>query len=194
MSGFNSPHCGLLRAHDVGNEVDLYGWVARRRDHGGVTFIDLRDRWGPVQVVLRDTQHDQLRLESVVHVHGTVSRRPTGSENPKMATGEVEVVAANLEVISVSEPTPFPIEDPEEPDEKTRLVYRYLDLRRPQMTRMLELRNRVNRIIRDYMEAREFVEVETPILTRSSPSRATFSSRRACTLTTSTRCLKRRSS
>jgi aspartyl-tRNA synthetase len=172
MSGFNAPHCGSLRAHDVGNEVDLYGWIARRRDHGGVTFIDLRDRWGPVQVVLRDTQHDQLHLESVVHVRGTVSRRPAGSENPKMATGEVEVVAANLEVLSVSEPTPFPIEDPEEPDEKTRLVYRYLDLRRPQMTRMLELRNRVNRIIRDYMEAREFVEVETPILTRSSPSGA----------------------
>ena len=171
-SGFNSPHCGSLRAHDVGRDVDLYGWVARRRDHGGVTFLDLRDRWGAVQVVLRDSQHEQLRLESVVHVRGTVSRRPAGSENPKMATGEVEVAADDLEVVSVSEPTPFPIEDPEEPDEKTRLQYRYLDLRRPTMTRMLELRNRVNRIIRDYMEEREFVEVETPILTRSSPSGA----------------------
>ena len=172
MSGFDAPHCGSLRGHDVGREVDLYGWVARRRDHGGVTFIDLRDRWGPVQVVLRDSQHEQLRLESVVHVHGEVSRRPAGSENPKMATGEVEVVAGHLEVLSVSEPTPLPLEDPEEPDEKTRLTYRYLDLRRPHMTRLLELRNRVNRIIRDYMEAREFVEVETPILTRSSPSGA----------------------
>ena len=170
-SGFNAPHCGSLRAGDVGRELDLYGWVARRRDHGGVTFIDLRDRWGAVQVVLRDIQAE-LHLESVVRVHGKVARRRPGSENPKIATGEVEVVAEELEVITEALPTPFPIEDPEEPDEKTRLEYRYLDLRRPHMTRMLELRNRVNRIIRDYMEAREFVEVETPILTRSSPSGA----------------------
>jgi len=174
MSGFNAPHCGALRATDEGREVDLYGWVARRRDHGGVAFIDLRDRWGAVQVVIRsaDTLPTQLKLESVVRAHGKVARRPSGSENPKMATGEIEVVADDLEVLSASEPTPFPIEDPEEPDEKTRLEYRYLDLRRPRMTRMLELRNRVNKIIRDYMEQREFIEVETPILTRSSPSGA----------------------
>jgi aspartyl-tRNA synthetase len=174
MSGFNAPHCGALRATDEGREVDLYGWVARRRDHGGVAFIDLRDRWGAVQVVIRsaDTLPTQLKLESVVRAHGKVARRPSGSENPKMATGEIEVVADDLEVLSASEPTPFPIEDPEEPDEKTRLEYRYLDLRRPRMTRMLELRNQVNKIIRDYMEQREFIEVETPILTRSSPSGA----------------------
>jgi aspartyl-tRNA synthetase len=174
MSGFNAPHCGALRATDEGREVDLYGWVARRRDHGGVAFIDLRDRWGAVQVVIRsaDTLPTQLKLESVVRAHGKVARRPSGSENPKMATGEIEVVADDVEVLSASEPTPFPIEDPEEPDEKTRLEYRYLDLRRPRMTRMLELRNRVNKIIRDYMEQREFIEVETPILTRSSPSGA----------------------
>src|SRR5690348_11072908 len=173
MSGFNAPHCGSLRASDVGKDVELYGWVARRRDHGGVTFIDLRDRWGPVQVVLKNPDGaPQLRLEYVVRVRGRVTNRPGGSENPKMATGDVEVVAEELEVLSESQPTPFPIEDPEEPDEKTRLEYRYLDLRRPSMTRMLELRNRVNRIIRDYMEAHEFVEVETPILTRSSPSGA----------------------
>jgi len=174
MSGFNAPHCGALRATDEGREVDLYGWVARRRDHGGVAFIDLRDRWGAVQVVIRsaDTLPTQLKLESVVRAHGKVARRPSGSENPKMATGEIEIVADDLEVLSASEPTPFPIEDPEEPDEKTRLEYRYLDLRRPRMTRMLELRNRVNKIIRDYMEQREFIEVETPILTRSSPSGA----------------------
>src|SRR5215472_279922 len=171
VSGFNAPHCGSLRAADEGREVELYGWVARRRDHGGVTFLDLRDRWGAVQVVLRDVEAD-VRLEFVVRVRGKVSRRPAGSENPKMDTGGVEVVASELEVISASETPPFPIEDPEEPDEKTRLEYRYLDLRRPRMTQMLELRNRVNRIIRDYMEAREFVEVETPILTRSSPSGA----------------------
>ncbi|HKW72180.1 MAG TPA: aspartate--tRNA ligase [Candidatus Dormibacteraeota bacterium] len=171
MTGFNAPHCGSLRASDVGREVELYGWVARRRDHGGVTFLDLRDRWGPVQVVLRNADAE-VRLEYVVRVKGKVSRRPSGSENPRMATGEIEVVADELEVISKSETPPFPIEDPEEPDEKTRLEYRYLDLRRPSMTRMLELRNKVNRIIRDYMEEREFVEVETPILTRSSPSGA----------------------
>ena len=172
MSGFTAPHCGSLRASDEGRVVDLYGWVARRRDHGGVTFIDLRDRWGAVQVVLRDSSAADVRHEYVVRVRGKVARRPQGSDNPKMATGEVEVVADELEVISKSEPTPFPIEDPEEPDEKTRLEYRYLDLRRPRMTRMLELRGRVNRIIRNYMEDRDFVEVETPILTRSSPSGA----------------------
>jgi aspartyl-tRNA synthetase len=171
MSGFNAPHAGSLRAADVDREVELYGWVARRRDHGGVTFIDLRDRWGAVQVVLRDVDA-HVRHEYVVRVRGKVARRPPGSDNPKMPTGEIEVIAEALEVISESQTPPFPIEDPEEPDEKTRLEYRYLDLRRPPMMRMLELRNKVNRIIRDYMEAREFVEVETPILTRSSPSGA----------------------
>ena len=171
MSGFNAPHAGSLRASDVDREVELYGWVARRRDHGGVTFIDLRDRWGAVQVVLRDVDA-HVRHEYVVRVRGKVARRPPGSDNPKMPTGEIEVIAEALEVISESRTPPFPIEDPEEPDEKTRLEYRYLDLRRPPMMRMLELRNKVNRIIRDYMEAREFVEVETPILTRSSPSGA----------------------
>jgi len=171
MSGFNAPHAGSLRASDVDREVELYGWVARRRDHGGVTFIDLRDRWGAVQVVLRDVDA-HVRHEYVVRVRGKVVRRPPGSDNPKMPTGEIEVIAEALEVISESQTPPFPIEDPEEPDEKTRLEYRYLDLRRPPMMRMLELRNKVNRIIRDYMEAREFVEVETPILTRSSPSGA----------------------
>ncbi len=110
MSGYTAPHCGSLRAEDAGEDVDLYGWVARRRDHGGVTFIDLRDRWGPVQVVLRDLKAD-VRLESVVHVHGTVQRRRAGSENPKMPTGEVEVVATQLDVLSESQPPPFPIED-----------------------------------------------------------------------------------
>jgi aspartyl-tRNA synthetase len=173
MSGFSAPHCGSLRASDEGREVDLYGWVARRRDHGGVAFIDLRDRWGAVQVVIRaGLMATEVRNEYVVHVKGQVALRPAGSANPKMATGEVEVVAEELDIISESQPTPFPIEDPEEPDEKTRLEYRYLDLRRPRMTQMLQLRNRVNRIIRDYMEQREFIEVETPILTRSSPSGA----------------------
>jgi aspartyl-tRNA synthetase len=179
VSGFSSPHCGSLRASDEGREVELYGWVARRRDHGGLIFIDLRDRWGAVQVVFNPTKSpgahtaaSDLRSEYVVHVKGTVGHRPAGSENPRMSTGEVEVTASELEVVNTSETTPFPIEDPEEPDEKTRLEFRYLDLRRPRMTQMLELRSRVNKIIRDFMDGNEFIEVETPILTRSSPSGA----------------------
>jgi aspartyl-tRNA synthetase len=179
VSGFTAPHCGSIRASDDGREVELYGWVARRRDHGGVIFIDLRDRWGAVQVVFNPTKAPEahaaasdLRAEYVVRVKGLVARRPAGSENPRMATGEVEVTATELEVVNASETTPFPIEDPEEPDEKTRLEYRYLDLRRPRMTQMLELRSRVNKIIRDFMDRNEFIEVETPILTRSSPSGA----------------------
>jgi aspartyl-tRNA synthetase len=179
LSGFTAPHCGSLRASEIGREMELYGWVARRRDHGGLIFIDLRDRWGAVQVVFNPNiapdahaAASELRAEYVVRVRGTVGRRPSGSENPRMATGEVEVTASELEVVNTSETTPFPIEDLDEPDEKTRLEYRYLDLRRPRMTRMLELRSRVNKIIRDYMDGHEFIEVETPVLTRSSPSGA----------------------
>ncbi|HUZ86536.1 MAG TPA: aspartate--tRNA ligase [Candidatus Baltobacterales bacterium] len=179
MSGFGARHCGSLRVSDEGGEVELYGWVARRRDHGGLIFIDLRDRWGAVQVVFNPAKAplahgvaSELRSEYVVRIKGIVGRRPAGSENPRMPTGDVEVAASQVEVINTSDTTPFPIEDPEEPDEKTRLEYRYLDLRRPRMTQMLELRSRVNKIIRDFMDSREFIEVETPILTRSSPSGA----------------------
>ena len=179
VSGFGARHCGSLRVSDEGGEVELYGWVARRRDHGGLIFIDLRDRWGAVQVVFNPAKAplahgvaSELRSEYVVRIKGIVGRRPAGSENPRMPTGDVEVAASQVEVINTSDTTPFPIEDPEEPDEKTRLEYRYLDLRRPRMTQMLELRSRVNKIIRDFMDSREFIEVETPILTRSSPSGA----------------------
>jgi aspartyl-tRNA synthetase len=179
VSGFTAPHCGSISADDDGREVELYGWVARRRDHGGLVFIDLRVRWGAAQVVFHPSKApaahaaaSDLRAEFVVRVKGVVGRRPAGSENPRMATGEVEVSASELEVVNTSETTPFPIEDPEDPDEKTRLEYRYLDLRRPRMMRMLQLRSRVNKIIRDFMDRNEFIEVETPILTRSSPSGA----------------------
>ena len=179
MSGFSAPHCGSLRASDAGNEVELYGWVARRRDMGGLIFIDLRDRWGKVQIVFNPATAkgahavaSELRAEYVVRVKGTVGLRPKGSENPKLESGEVEVAATELDVVNTSETPPLPIEDPEEPDERTRLEYRYLDLRRPRMTKMLLLRSKVNSIIRDFMESNEFVEVETPILTRSSPSGA----------------------
>ncbi len=179
MSGFTAPHCGSLRAEDAGSEVELYGWVARRRDHGGLIFIDLRDRWGAVQVVfnpeLSRTAHDaaeELRNEYVVRVKGKVERRLPGRENPNLPTGEVEVAAAELEIINRSAPLPFQIEDETPPDETTRLTYRYLDIRRPRMTQILELRHRVNKVIHGYMDSKEFVEVETPMLAATSPGGA----------------------
>jgi aspartyl-tRNA synthetase len=180
MSGFTAPHCGSIRASDDGKQVELYGWVDTVRRHGGLVFIDLRDRWGLVQVVVSqivsraDTYNrtSEIRDEFVLRVTGTVKLRSPETVNAKIATGEIEVVADEIEVISKSDTPPFPIADDVEADEKTRLEYRYLDLRRPRMTRMLELRSRVNKIIRDYMDRHEFIEVETPILTRSSPSGA----------------------
>jgi aspartyl-tRNA synthetase len=176
MSGFTAPHCGSLRAIDAGRELDLYGWVARRRDHGGLIFIDLRDRWGAVQVVFNPTKAPQahviaseLRAEYVVRVKGTVGLRPAGSENPRMATGEIEVTASELEVISAAKTPPFQIEDDVEADETTRLKYRYLDLRRPRMQRTMELRHRLVQTIHRYMDANEFLEVETPMLLKGTP-------------------------
>ncbi len=171
MSGFTAPHCGSIRATDAGREVELYGWVARRRDHGGVTFIDLRDRWGMVQVVMRSIALVQadVRNEYVIRIKGKVARRPSGSENPKIATGEVEVVADELEIISAAKTPPFEIEDDVNADEATRLKYRYLDLRRPRMQRMLEMRHRVVSAMHRYMDDNEFVEVETPMLLKGTP-------------------------
>src|SRR5207247_10551822 len=134
-----------------------YGGVARRRDHGGLIFIDLRDRWGAVQVVFSPERgpdaHDraaQLRAEYVVRVSGQVERRPGGMENPNLETGEVEVYARELDVLSRSETPPFPIEDENEPEEQVRLKYRYLDLRRPRMQRILKVRHRLNKITHSY--------------------------------------------
>jgi aspartyl-tRNA synthetase len=180
MSGFTAPHCGSIRATDAGKEVELYGWVARRRDMGGLIFIDMRDRWGKVQVVFNPASApdahsaaSDLRSEYVVRVKGVVGRRPTGSENPKLATGEVEVAASELEVISMAKTPPFLVEeDGALADEATRLKYRYLDLRRPRMQRILELRHRVNKIIHAYMDELEFVEVETPLLIKTTPEGA----------------------
>jgi aspartyl-tRNA synthetase len=176
VSGFTAPHCGSLRAADVGQELELYGWVARRRDHGGLIFIDLRDRWGSVQVVFNPAKAAEahavasdLRAEYVVRAKGAVGRRPAGSENPRMATGEVEVTATELEVISTAKTPPFQIEDEVEADEATRLKYRYLDLRRPRMQQTLELRHRLVQTIHRYMDANEFVEVETPMLLKGTP-------------------------
>jgi aspartyl-tRNA synthetase len=171
--------CGELRAGHVGEEVALCGWVAHRRDHGGVTFIDLRDREGIVQVVFHPDEApdahagaQRLGAEDVVRVTGEVRERPPGMENPSLATGEVEVAAVALEVLSAAEPPPFPIEDRVEASEELRLRYRYLDLRRPEMTAALRMRHAVVRAMRDHMDARGFVEVETPLLTRSTPEGA----------------------
>ncbi len=180
MSGFTAPHCGSLRTADAGKEVELYGWVARRRDMGGLIFIDMRDRWGKVQVVFNPaaapdahSAASDLRSEYVVRVKGVIGRRPAGSENPKLATGEVEVAASELEVISIAKTPPFLVEeDGALADEATRLKYRYLDLRRPRMQRILELRHRVNKIIHAYMDELEFVEVETPLLIKTTPEGA----------------------
>ena len=159
--------------------MQLYGWVDRRRDHGGLIFIDLRDRWGAVQVVFNPAKApaahasaSELRAEYVVRVRGIVGRRPAGSENPRMGTGEVEVAASELEVISIAKTPPFQIDDQSEADEAIRLKYRYLDLRRPRMQRILELRHRVNKIIHAYMDEQEFIEVETPLLVKGTPEGA----------------------
>ena len=171
--------CGDLRARDVGESVSLCGWVWRRRDHGGVTFVDLRDRQGLVQLVFHPEEASEahaaaqhLGSETVVRVTGEVRERPAGTVNTDLPTGEVEVAVSGLDVLSESETPPFVIEDRMEASEELRLRYRYLDLRRPEMTKMLALRHTVNRIIRDGMEARGFLEVETPILGRSTPEGA----------------------
>jgi aspartyl-tRNA synthetase len=179
VSGFSGQRSGTLRAADAGREVELHGWVSRRRDHGGLIFVDVRDRWGPVQVVFNPAAAPEahaaaaeLRQEYVVRIRGIVQRRPRGSENPNLPTGEVEVHACALEVINPSRTPPWQLESDQEPDEAVRLKYRYLDLRRPRMRRILEVRHRVNHLTRDYFDRRDFLEVETPILTKSTPEGA----------------------
>src|SRR5947209_12234120 len=171
--------CGELRVGDAGRDVVLTGWVARKRDHGGVIFFDLRDREGPVQVVAHPEDASEahrvseaLRLESVVRVGGRVRQRPEGTMNPALATGEIEVAASEIEVLTESDTPPFPIEDPVDVEETLRLKYRYLDLRRPEMTEILRLRHRALSSIRGFFDERGFVDVETPMLTKSTPEGA----------------------
>jgi aspartyl-tRNA synthetase len=170
---------GGLRRDNAGEAVLLKGWVHRRRDHGGVLFVDLRDRGGIVQVVfnpeLESEAHataDTFRLEYVVEVEGEVRLRPEDSINPEMSTGEVEVVAHHTRVLSTSKTPPFPVNEESNVEDRVRLRYRYLDLRRQRMQRNLRLRASVNKTIRDYLDARDFVEVETPILYKSTPEGA----------------------
>jgi aspartyl-tRNA synthetase len=175
-TAMRSHACGELRADDAGRDVILCGWVAHRRDHGGVTFVDLRDREGSVQIVFHPEDAtaahaaaQDLRGEWVVRVTGSVRLRPDGMQNPSLATGEVEVVASALEVLARAETPPFVIEDRVEADELLRLEYRYLDLRRPEMTQALRLRHRVTRLMHEHLDALGFVDVETPLLGRATP-------------------------
>ena len=174
-------HCGELRAAHVGQKVDLAGWVHVRRDHGGIIFIDLRDREGLTQAVF-DPQHNKsswelaqsLRSEFVIAVEGAVRKRPAGTENPKLPTGEIEVLVHHLEILNPSETPPFQIDESggAQAGEDLRLQYRYLDLRRPSMAKNLRLRHKTAKAVRDYFDAKGFLEVETPILFKSTPEGA----------------------
>ncbi len=175
MGAFERPFCGSLRAADVGRRVELVGWVRRRRNLGGIVFVDLRDREGWVQVLLRDDLREtgeRLSQEDVVRVVGTVAARSADTVNSEMPTGEVEVVADRVELLTAAETPPFVVEDRVNASEELRLRYRYLDLRRPEMMATLVLRDRITFAIREYFHNAGFVEVETPIMTRSTPEGA----------------------
>ena len=172
-------NCNDLSEAHIGQQHTLAGWVSRRRDHGGIIFVDLRDRSGIVQVVFNpelapaaSQTAEQLRSEWVISVQGTVTRRPAGSENPALDTGAVEVMAQEVTALNSSLTPPFYITDDVDADESLRLKYRYLDLRRPQMQRNLTLRHQVVKYIRDFLDARGFLEIETPILIKSTPEGA----------------------
>src|SRR5580658_10199968 len=167
---YRTHHCNELRASNLGQDVKLAGWVDSRRDHGGVIFIDLRDREGLTQVVFRPEEYPQvsaashdLRSEDVIQITGTVSPRLPGTENPKLATGEIEVIASELTVLNKADVPPFPLDDPKV-NEDLRLEYRYLDLRTERMQRNLRLRHRIVKATRDYLDEAGFLEIETPVL------------------------------
>ena len=173
-----SHYCGELNETHLGQELDLCGWVHRRRDHGGVIFIDLRDREGLVQVVFDPDQLEAfslaegVRSEYVLKVHGKVRRRPTGTENINMPTGAVEVFGTGLEVLNKSETPPFPVESEIEVNEETRLRYRYIDLRRPLMQQRMKMRRDITRQLRSFLDNEGFYEIETPFLTKATPEGA----------------------
>jgi aspartyl-tRNA synthetase len=172
-------NCGEVRAEHVGETLTLAGWVNRRRDHGGVTFIDLRDRSGVVQVVANPETSPEAhalvvdaRSEWVLQIEGMVRLRPEGMQNPELPTGEIEVEVQSIKILNPARTPPFSINEESEVDEHVRLKYRYLDLRRPRMRRNLELRHQVVKYIRDYLDERGFWEVETPILFKTTPEGA----------------------
>ena len=173
MSVLRTHTNGELTAANIGETVTLTGWVARRRDHGGVAFVDLRDREGVTQCVFHnEADFEHLRNEYVLRVTGKVSKRPEGNENPNLATGEIEVEVSTVEVLNTAAPLPFQIDEHVEVGEEARLRYRYLDLRRPEPARIMRLRSEANRAARNLLAEDGYIEVETPTLTRSTPEGA----------------------
>ena len=171
--------CGERRRNHVGETVTLNGWVQRRRDHGSVLFVDIRDRHGITQIVFNSdgfpivhSQGEKLGSEDVIAVTGIVGRRPEGANNPNLATGDIEVLVQHLDIVNEAKTPPFMIEDDADVTDTLRLKYRYLDLRRPKMQRLLELRHRVSAVVRAYLNEQDFLEVETPMLTKSTPEGA----------------------
>ncbi|HEV3409344.1 MAG TPA: aspartate--tRNA ligase, partial [Chthoniobacterales bacterium] len=178
MSSYRTHHCDQLRASDIGASVKLAGWVHVRRDHGGVVFIDLRDREGLTQVVFRPEENAEatklahtLRHEDVIQVEGKVAARLPGTENAKLATGDIEVLPDVLHILNRADVLPFPV-DVDPTNEDLRLSYRYYDLRRPTMSRNLRMRHRVTQATREYFDSQGFIEVETPVLSKSTPEGA----------------------
>ncbi|MBP5274325.1 MAG: aspartate--tRNA ligase [Abditibacteriota bacterium] len=174
-----TAYCGSINSDFIGKTVVIQGWVQRSRDHGGLIFFDVRDREGLVQCVIDPQERPDLfkkaetiRSEYVVEITGTVEARPEGTVNPNLPTGEIEIHIAELEILNSSKTPPFPIQDGITTDEMIRLKYRYLDLRRPEMQKRLMLRHKVVKLIRDYMDEKGFLEVETPILIKSTPEGA----------------------
>ncbi|MFZ5775168.1 MAG: aspartate--tRNA ligase [Thermodesulfobacteriota bacterium] len=172
-------HCNDLTGADAGKEVVLMGWVLRRRDHGGVIFIDLRDRWGLTQVVFNPEINPEvhakahaIRSEWVLAVRGRVHPRPDGMVNPKLATGEIEILVDELRILNASKTPPFPLDEELEVGDTLRLKYRYIDLRRPQMAESLVMRHKAAQAIRNHLNDLNFLEIETPVLTRSTPEGA----------------------
>jgi aspartyl-tRNA synthetase len=174
-----TPNCGKVTSEDMGRDVRLAGWVFRRRDHGGLIFVDLRDVTGIVQVVFSPeiapdahaAAHD-IKQEYVIRIDGKVSRRPEGTENTNIPTGEIEVYATKLDVLNTCKPLPFQLEEDEEPNESLRLKYRYLDMRRPQVQKIFVERSRALQVLRNYLVSQGFFEIETPFLTKSTPEGA----------------------
>ncbi|MDQ2865497.1 MAG: aspartate--tRNA ligase [Candidatus Eremiobacteraeota bacterium] len=169
--------CGGLRAANAGERVELCGWVNRRRDHGGLIFLDLRDGDGITQIVFDPAQRcfanaEHLRNEDVLCVRGSVRRRPEGTENIKIDTGQIEIAVDDLEIVNRSNVPPFQVNNDDAVDENLRLEYRYLDLRRPRMQRNLRMRHKIVKAMRDYFDARDFIEIETPMLIKSTPEGA----------------------
>ncbi|MGH7982857.1 MAG: amino acid--tRNA ligase-related protein, partial [Candidatus Udaeobacter sp.] len=175
---YRTHNCNSLRKTDIGQQVTLAGWVNVTRDHGGVIFIDLRDREGLTQIVFRPEENVELakqahalRGEDVIQVSGCVAARLPGTENPNLATGDIEIIPSGLRILNRADTLPFPI-DAEPQNEDLRMTHRYLDLRRPRLARNLRVRHRVAKATRDYLDSQGYVEVETPILSKSTPEGA----------------------